>query len=264
MADGASSLIGLLAGGSPLAPEEVQGTIAGTLGMDPSRLGSSDQFNPMGQVFGQLAAGQQRAQAINAAQQIAAAHQDALPALARAYASDDPYSAIANDPNATPYAKWMLLNQTPEEMARNKYWFGQGQLLQPDIAAKRAGLPLVLKGIAGAQSSGTGAAPTSTGAPAPAAPVPAGSATASLPQFPGRLTPTAGPGMPAAAPGSPGASTAPGTPAPAQEDLVGQLPPDRAGAETYWRGLNAPQRVALRQQLQQRMQQMRQTVQPAG
>jgi hypothetical protein len=176
MADG--SLIGMLAGGSPLAPQEVQGGIASTLASDPTRLAYSS--GPVGQALGQISGGFYQGQATDMARQISQAHMDAMPSLAKAYASDDPYGTIANDPDASPYAKWMVLQQTPEQVADTKMRLGQAQTTQALLpkykaigqAAAGVGAQQPFPTVGGAAGPSAGGAPATGGTTGTAAPLP--------------------------------------------------------------------------------------------
>jgi hypothetical protein len=70
-----------------------------------------------------------------AAQQVAAQQAAAMPDLAAAYASDDPYKWVSENPNASPVARWAILRSTPEEVA-------QAKNIMAESALRRAQLPL--------------------------------------------------------------------------------------------------------------------------
>jgi hypothetical protein len=156
------SLVDFLAGGAPTAADETTGAIAGSLASDPSRLAYSS--GPVGQALGQISGGFYQAQARDAAQRIADAHAAAMPSLLNAYQSDNPWQAITNDPNAPPYAKWMIGQQTPQQVAQTKEGLA-------GAALKRAELPQVTaKSSIWQQEAGAAGAPTPAGGPGGGAP----------------------------------------------------------------------------------------------
>jgi hypothetical protein len=198
------SLLDMLQGGSPAAPDEVSGGIAATLASDPSKLAYSS--GPVGQALGQISGGFYQDQARAAAQRIADAHSAALPALLKAYSSEDPFTAIANDPAAPAYAKFMVGNQSPLQVAQTKAQLANAGLVSakipgeeaesafsqyglerlraaggpgagvPGAGASRAGIPGSARGV------GTTAAP-----PAPEPVPPEVSAALALPPGPDRM-----------------------------------------------------------------------------
>ncbi|HEY1430762.1 MAG TPA: hypothetical protein VGF39_03920 [Stellaceae bacterium] len=180
-------LLDLMAQGSPAAPDEVSGAIAGTLASDPARLAYG---GPLGQTLGQISGGFYQAQARDAAQRIADMHTAAQPSLLRAYASDDPVATIANDPDAPAWAKYMMINQTPAQVAQAKLQMAQGATARALLPRAQAiGEEAARGGLQIPTLPGAGGAPGS----------PAASASAPF-QFPGRITPAAGPTPPAETP----------------------------------------------------------------
>jgi hypothetical protein len=171
-----ASLLDFLQQGSPAAPDEISGGIAGTLASDPSKLAYG---GPLGETYGQISGAIYQAQARDAAQRIADMHTAAQPSLLRAYASDHPVATIANDPDAPAWAKFMMINQTPAEVAQAQLQMAQG-------ATARALLPRA-QAIGEEAPRGGFQIPTLPGAGGgPGSPA----ANASAPfQFPGRITP---------------------------------------------------------------------------
>jgi hypothetical protein len=110
----------ILGGLNPYAGQQLAAALAAGVGADPSRLGTSDLYNPMGQVFGQINAGIARNQAAGLAQQLAGERMTALPDLASAYSADDPFKWAAANPNASPLARAMILGGSPGEVAKAK------------------------------------------------------------------------------------------------------------------------------------------------
>jgi hypothetical protein len=184
-------LLDFLQQGSPTAPDEVSGAIAGTLASDPSRLAYG---GPLGQTLGQISGGFYQAQAQAAAQRIADMHTAAQPSLLRAYAADDPVATIANDPSAPAWAKYMMINQTPAQVAQAKLQMAQTATARALLPRAQAiGAEAVQGGLQIPTLPGAGGATTGPGSPA---------ASAAPFQFPGRITPTttAGPTPPAGTP----------------------------------------------------------------
>jgi hypothetical protein len=159
-----AGLIDLLAGGAPTAPDEVSGGIAAQLAADPARLAYGS--GPVGQALGQISGGFYQDQARAAAQRIAQAHTESLPALLKAYASDEPFTAIANDPSAPAYAKWMVGQQTPLQVAQTKAQLAGAGLTRAETPGVAA---ISRQRVAGPPSlAPDGGAPTA-GAPSAAA-----------------------------------------------------------------------------------------------
>jgi hypothetical protein len=158
-----AGLIDILSGGAPTAADETTGAIAGSLASDPSRLAYSS--GPVGQALGQISGGVYQAQARDAAQRIADAHAAAMPSLLGAYASDNPWQAIANDPNAPPYAKWMIGSQTPLQVGQTKNQLANAGLTRAEIPGVEAVSKLKQAGAAeyGAGGPGAGGAAPPTG-----------------------------------------------------------------------------------------------------
>ena len=159
--------------GSPTLPAEYQAL----QGEQLSKMGLQDTpTGPFGALARMIAAGRGSSMTQDALSQITQMHQDALPSLAKAYGSDDPYGTIASDPNASSYAKWMILNQSPQQVADTKMRLttaqtGQAQLPLAKARGQAAAgvgtaqpLPTVGGGVQPA-AAGAGSAPAG-GAPA--------------------------------------------------------------------------------------------------
>jgi len=193
MADG---LAGVLAGGGPLGPAEMQAQMWGAGAMDPRTLASS--AGPVGQAIGQLTATlAARPQAMAAAQQVAAAQTAAMGDLSAAYASDDPYKWVSDNPNASPVARWSILRSTPEQVAQTKQSIAQAALLRAQTIRPEAFGTLLRSGETGVPTlpAAVGGAPIRT------ATAGGGDPTAGIPQLQG-AGPSPDPlsGMPAAGP----------------------------------------------------------------
>jgi hypothetical protein len=237
------SLLDLMAQGSPAAPDEVSGAIAGTLASDPSRLAYGS--DPVGQALGQISGGFYQTQARDAAQRIADMHTAAQPSLLRAYASDDPVGTIANDPTAPAWAKYMMINQTPAQVAQAKLQIAQGATARALLPRAQAiGAEAARGGLQIPTLPGAGGATTGPGSPAASAPF----------QFPGRITPVtaAGPTPPA---GTPPAAADP-------VEAVAAMPPGPQRA-TAANNLNPADLYRLRQILA-RQKARQQPVNPSG
>jgi hypothetical protein len=197
MADGAG-LAGIISGTDPMAPVEMRALQTYQMGQQAQ---DTSQWANQG-IWGALGRGIAAARGSGAAdqlQQITQARMAALPDLAAAYASDDPYKWAASNASANPMARWAILSQTPDQVAATKQRMAE-------TALKRAELPRA-EAVGGlATSGGLGAVPTIGGGAAPGA-APAATPTAA----PGAAPPT----TTAAIQGAPSATADPLVNAPA-------------------------------------------------
>jgi len=162
MADGYGDILG---GFDPYAGQRLAAAMSATLGADPGRLAYSS--GPVGQALGQIG-GFERARAIDLANTLAGERMAALPDLASAYTATDPYQWAAQNPQASPLARAMILGTSPMDVSKTR---------EAAINAAMAGLNL--RGFASLQGgAGTPAAAAPIAAPANRriAPVTAGGA----------------------------------------------------------------------------------------
>jgi hypothetical protein len=139
----------------------------------------------------------------------------ALPDLSAAYASDNPYQWVQNNPNASPLARAMILNASPLQVAQAKRAGADAGLLQSQIGAF-GGAPSIAGPGAPSIGAARGAAPGAAPGVAPAAPSP--------------VAPLAGAEAPAAAPVAAPAFDSMPPPGPARMAWLTRLPPAQKAA----------------------------------
>jgi hypothetical protein len=173
----ADDLAGILAG-NPLAPLQLQALQSQqlvTAADDPSKWADMGWGGALAHALsGAVFPG--RAQA--AVQQISDARTAALPDLAQAYAADNPYDWAANNPNANPLARAMILSQNPTEVAGVKSKMAETQLqrAQAGLAQWQLGQRPALSSGGGYLTTPHGAAPGGGGVGVPGVTGPASTA----------------------------------------------------------------------------------------
>jgi hypothetical protein len=240
MADGLAAAI---LGGSPLGGDILglqQGQQLTNVGDDPSKWADLGWGGALAHALTGVV-GPSMAQ--GAAQRISGAYQAALPDLAAAYKADDPFQWAASNPDASPLARWTILNQSPDQVAATKERIARTGYTNVEAAKAGLGLPAArselgkaypdLYGGAGA-GAGAGAGGGQRGAAPGVAPGlatgPAAGGVAAPFQFPGRPQPPGGGDA-----GDVGAAAAPATdPMAAQRDYFRGLNPTQQRAY-YWR-----------------------------
>ena len=169
MADG--TLAGIISGTDPMAPVEMRALQAQQLGQ--SALDTSQWANQgIGGALGRMIAAARGNAAADQIAQIAQARVAAMPDLAAAYASGDPYRWAADNPGSSPLARAMLLNQPPEKVLATRTAAAQ----LPMVTARSQAATEALTGgggVPGMVQSSTAAQPAQ---PAPARPAGGGQA----------------------------------------------------------------------------------------